>query len=336
MTVPTVSDLAPNRSEQLPPLSLPSRGHVRGKSWLRSGRRQLLPLLFVLPALGLLGFMTLYPLGRLIATSFQNMGPFQLIQHKVEWNGLANYKELFSSSDLGSSVLQTVLFVAACVVLTMGIGTGVALLLGRIGKVLRTVVSVCMLFAWAMPTSAASIVWTWLFETEWGIVNSALTALGLHYSNHNWFGSQMSAYGIIVANIVWGAVPFVAFMMFSAFTTVSKDLYEAAAIDGASSSTTFRQITLPLVRPIFVLLTVLSIIWDANVFNQVWYLTQGNAQLLNVVPLGVWQYIEAFSNNNYGLGASIAVVMILLLVAVTGYYIRIMVRTGQVRAKAGT
>jgi N,N'-diacetylchitobiose transport system permease protein len=334
MTVPTLPDLAPNRSEQLAPLSLPSRGHVRGRSWLRSGRRQLLPLLFVLPALGLLGFMTLYPLVRLIATSFQNMGPFQLIQHKVEWNGVTNYKTLFDSSDLGSSVLQTVLFVAACVILTMAIGTGVALLLGRIGKVLRTVVSVCMLFAWAMPTSAASIVWTWLFETEWGIVNSALTSFGFHFSNHNWFGSQLSAYGIIVANIVWGAVPFVAFMMFSAFTTVSKDLYEAAAIDGASPAITFRQITLPLVRPIFVLLTVLSIIWDANVFNQVWYLTQGNAQLLNVIPLGVWQYIEAFSNNNYGLGAAVAVVMILLLVAVTGYYIRIMVRTGQVSAKA--
>jgi N,N'-diacetylchitobiose transport system permease protein len=91
---------------------------------------------------------------------------------------------------------------------------------------------------------------------------------------------------------------------------------------------------MPIVRPIFVLMTVLSIIWDANVFNQVWYLTQGNAQLLNVVPLGVWQYIEAFSSTQYGLGAAVAVIMILLLVAVTGYYIRLMVRTGQIRAEA--
>jgi N,N'-diacetylchitobiose transport system permease protein len=91
---------------------------------------------------------------------------------------------------------------------------------------------------------------------------------------------------------------------------------------------------MPIVRPIFVLMTVLSIIWDANVFNQVWYLTQGNAQLLNVVPLGVWQYIEAFSSTQYGLGAAVAVIMILLLVAVTGYYIRLMVRTGQVKAEA--
>jgi N,N'-diacetylchitobiose transport system permease protein len=93
---------------------------------------------------------------------------------------------------------------------------------------------------------------------------------------------------------------------------------------------------MPIVRPIFVLMTVLSVIWDANVFNQVWYLTQGNAQLLNVVPLGVWQYIEAFSSTQYGLGAAVAVIMILLLVAVTGYYIRLMVRTGQVRAEAKT
>ena len=96
----------------------------------------------------------------------------------------------------------------------------------------------------------------------------------------------------------------------------------------------FRKVTMPIVRPIFVLLVVLSVIWDANVFNQVWYLTQGNAQLLNVIPLGVWQYIEAFSSKQYGLGAATAVIMILLLVAVTGYYIRIMVRTGEISGKA--
>jgi N,N'-diacetylchitobiose transport system permease protein len=123
-------------------------------------------------------------------------------------------------------------------------------------------------------------------------------------------------------------------MMFSALNLVPRDLYEAAAVDGASPMMTFRLVTMPIVRPIFVLVTVLSVIWDANVFNQVWYLTQGNAQSVNVIPLGVWQYIEAFSSEQYGLGAAVAVIMILLLVAVTGYYIRIMVRTGQVRAEA--
>ncbi|HTW10951.1 MAG TPA: sugar ABC transporter permease [Acidimicrobiales bacterium] len=295
-----------------------------------------MPLLLVLPALGLLGFMTLYPLGRLIATSFQNLGAFQLIQHKVQWNGLANYRSLFTSTELGTSVLQTFVFVTACVGLTMTIGTGVALLLRRIGNVLRIVVSVCMVLAWAMPTSASSVIWTWLFEQEYGVANDLLTQLGFHFTDHNWFGSEISAYSIIVANIVWGAVPFVAFMMYSSFTLVPRDLYEAAAIDGASPAATFRGVTMPIVRPIFVLMTVLSIIWDANVFNQVWYLTEGNAQMLNVIPLGVWQYIEAFSNNEYGLGAAVAVITILLLLAVTGYYIRIMVRTGQVKAAART
>jgi N,N'-diacetylchitobiose transport system permease protein len=123
-------------------------------------------------------------------------------------------------------------------------------------------------------------------------------------------------------------------MMYSAFTLVPRDLYEAAAVDGASAATAFRQVTMPIVRPIFVLMSVMSVIWDGNVFNQVWFLTQGNAQLLNVVPLGVWQYIEAFSSNQYGLGAAVAVIMVVLLVVVTGYYIRIMVRIGQVTREA--
>jgi N,N'-diacetylchitobiose transport system permease protein len=288
----------------------------------------------VLPALGLLAFLQGYPIVRLFATSFQELGIFQLISHKVVWNGFANYRTLFSSGDLGTSVFQTVLFVVTCVGLTMLIGTGVALLLGRIGKVLRLVVSVCLLFAWAMPTSAAAIVWTWLFSTQYGVANYILSAFGFHFSNHDWFGSTISAYAIITANIVWGAIPFVALTMYSAFTLVPRDLFEAAAIDGASPATVFRRVTMPIVRPIFVLLIVLSVIWDANVFNQVWYLTQGNAQLLNVIPLGVWQYIEAFSSQQYGLGAATAVIMILLLVAVTGYYIRIMIRTGEVSGKA--
>ena len=345
MAAPTSPDLAPARTGRLvyqDPLasrrSEPEGGRptlVRpplGQRLRRGLRRQWIPLLLVMPALALLGFMVLYPLGRLIATSFQNLGVFQLISHKVVWNGLANYRSLLSSTSLGTSVLQTFVFVVACVGFTMAIGTGVALLLRRIGSAMRIAVSVCMLLAWAMPTSASSVIWTWLFEQQYGVVNDVLVQLGLNFNDHNWFGSEISAYSIIVANIVWGAVPFVAFMMYSAFTLVPRDLYEAAAIDGASPANTFRQVTLPIVRPIFVLLIVLSIIWDANVFNQVWYLTQGNAQMLNVIPLGVWQYIEAFSNSQYGLGAAVAVIMILLLMAVTGYYIRIMVRTGQVKA----
>ncbi len=334
MATPTASGLAPAPTELAILPTAASRRRSPPHAWRRSWRRQLLPLLLLLPALGLIGLMTGYPLGRLVATSFQNLGPIQLIGHKVVWNGLANYRTLFTSSNLGTSVLQTVVFVLACVGLTMALGTGVALLLRRVGSLLRVVVSVCMLLAWSMPTSAAAIVWTWLFESEWGVVNYMLTATGLHFANHNWFGSAISAYSIITANIVWGAIPFVALTMYSALTLVPRDLFEAAAVDGASPATTFRQVTLPIVRPIFVLLTVLSIIWDANVFNQVWYLTQGNAQLLNVIPLGVWQYIQAFSSQQYGLGAAVAVIMILLLLAVTGYYIRIMVRTGEVQRGA--
>jgi N,N'-diacetylchitobiose transport system permease protein len=335
MAAPALPELGPMRS-QLPPFGDAGYRPAPSHSWRRL-RRQLFPVVLILPALGLLSLISLYPIGRLVATSFQNMGPFQLIQHKVVWDGISNYKTLFSSgSGLGTSVLQTAVFVFTCVALTMGIGTGVALLLGRIGTVVRTFVTVCMLLAWAMPTAAASIVWTWLFEQEDGIVNDVLSDIGFNFGNHNWFGSEFSAYSIIVANIVWGAVPFVALMMYSAFTLVPRDLYEAAAVDGASAATSFRQVTMPIVRPIFVLMSVMSVIWDGNVFNQVWFLTQGNAQLLNVIPLGVWQYIEAFSSNQYGLGAAVAVIMVILLVVVTGYYIRIMVRTGEVTRQAKT
>lgn len=333
MLAPTAPGLGSPEAEKATLAAAYSRDTLRSR-WRRFRRRQLLALLLLLPSLVLLGVLAFYPLAKLVATSFEQVGLPQVISpklHPAAWAGLANYRALFSSSELGSSFVQTVVFVGACVGFTMLIGTGVALLMRRLGSVLRIVLSVSMLLAWAMPTSAASIVWTWLFQSEWGVINYTLTAIGLHYTNHQWFGSEISAYSIIIAVIVWGAVPFVALTMYSALTLVPRDVSEAAAIDGASPATIFRRVTMPIVRPIFVLLAVMSVIWDSNVFNQVWYLTQGNAQLLNVVPLGVWQYIEAFSSQNYGLGAAIGVVMIVLLLAITGYYIRIMVRTGEVK-----
>jgi N,N'-diacetylchitobiose transport system permease protein len=339
MTTPTMPELATGETERSLPPPSPSAQQYRRRPysrWRRFRRRQLLPLLLLLPAVVLLGVLTFYPLGKLVITSFQQLGLPQVISPKLHppaWSGLANYRTMFGSSQLGSSLAQTVFFVIACVGLTMLVGTGLALLMRRLGKVLRLVLSVSLLFAWSMPTSAASIIWTWLFQSEWGVVNYLLTLIGFHFSNHEWFGSEISAYSIIVAVIVWGAVPFVALTMYSALTIVPRELFEAAAVDGASPATVFRQVTMPIVRPIFVLLSVMSVIWDTNVFNQIWYLTQGNAQLLNVMPLGVWQYIEAFSSESYGLGAAIAILMIVLLLAVTGYYLRIMVRTGEVKAE---
>jgi N,N'-diacetylchitobiose transport system permease protein len=324
------SPLAPPRAAKGPsvPVSTPrGRRSRRATAW--AGGRRLLPLVMLLPALVLVGGVLGYPIGQLVATSFQQLGLFQLIGHHVVWNGLANYKALLSSSQFGDSLEQTALFVAACVSLTMLVGTGAALLMKRLGKPMRTAMSFAMLLAWAMPTSASSIVWSWLFETQWGVANYLLTSLGFRSANHDWFAGSLSAYGVITAMIVWGAVPFVALTMYSAFTLVPHQLVEAAAVDGASPGTVFRRVTMPIVRPIFVLLVVLSVIWDGNVFNQVWFLTGGRAQVINVIPLGVWQYIEAFSSEQYGLGAAVAVVTVLILLAVTGYYIRIMVRTGE-------
>lgn len=312
--------------------SVPPRCTRPRRPWSRRARvfrRAILPLVLLLPTIALVGGVLGYPIGQLVATSFQQLGLFQLIGHHVVWNGLANYKTLFSSSQFGDSLQQTALFVVACVGLTMLVGTGAALLMKRLGKAMRTAMSLAMLLAWAMPTSASSIVWSWLFETQWGVANYVLTSLGFHFANHDWFATSLSAYMVITAMIVWGAVPFVALTMYSAFTLVPNELMEAAAVDGASPATVFRRITMPIVGPIFILLIVLSVIWDGNVFNQVWFLTGGRAQVINVIPLGVWQYIEAFSSQQYGLGAAVAVVTVLILLAVTGYYIRIMVRTGE-------
>lgn len=332
MAVPTVPSAPGGRTGALP-LTPSYRRPPLAVRIKRSARRQLLPFLLLLPALILVGGVLGYPIGQVVATSFQQLGISELFHHNVVWDGLSNYRQLFSSSQFGDVLGQTFLFTSANVALTMLIGTAVAILLGRLSKTMRTVVSIAMLLAWAMPNEAASIVWAWLFETQYGLVNYVLANLGFSgFNNHAWFASSVSAYSVITMMVVWQAVPFVALTMYAALTQVPSELFEAATVDGAARKSVFRHIVFPLVRPVFILLTVLSIIWDSTVFNQIWFLTGGNAQAVNTVPLGVWTYIEAFSSDQYGLGAAVAVVTVVLLLLVTGYYIRVMVRTGEARA----
>ena len=132
---------------------------------------------------------------------------------------------------------------------------------------------------------------------------------------------------MIVSLIVWGAIPFVTITLYAGLTQVSRDLTEAAAIDGASPWRSFRDITLPLLKPIYVILISLSIIWDFQVFNQVWIIRNGSPST-DYYLMSIYAYVESFKISEYGLGSAIALVMVAIMLLISFVYIRQMVRIG--------
>jgi N,N'-diacetylchitobiose transport system permease protein len=135
---------------------------------------------------------------------------------------------------------------------------------------------------------------------------------------------------VITALIVWGAIPFVAITVYAGLAQVPAELLEAAAIDGARPFAIFREVTLPLLKPIFVILTSLSIIWDFKVFDQVWIMLDQRPNP-DYFLMSIYAFVESFRISEYGLGSAIAVVMVAVMFLVTLVYVRQMVKTGEVR-----
>ena len=301
---------------------------LAGRAGTRRRRRlaPLVPYALLAPALLVLAAILGFPMYRLVSISFQQYGLKELFAGQGTFIGLENYRDILTDSFFWTVVARTVLFAAVAVGLTMVLGTLVALLLRNLGRRMRVAVTAGLVAAWAMPTLTAISIWQWLFDFEFGVVNWLLTRLGADgFSQHNWFDQPLQGFTVIMIVVVWGALPFVAITLHAGLTQVPRELEEAARVDGAGSWQAFRHVVFPVLKPIFLLLATLSTIWDFKVFTQIWV-------LLNQRPsreyflLGIWSYSESFGVTRYGKGAAIAVVLVILLLVVTSFYVRQMVR----------
>jgi N,N'-diacetylchitobiose transport system permease protein len=310
------------------PSTSPRRAPEAARPGTRARRlRPLVPYGLLAPSLLVLAAVLGYPLYRLVVLSFQQYGLRELFAGtEGRFIGLENYRSILGDAFFWTVVARTIVFAGVCVALTMALGTLVALLLRRLGKGMRLLVTAGLVAAWATPVLTAVAIWQWMFDFEFGVVNWLLTRLGVgDFVNHNWFDRPLEGFTVIVLVVVWGALPFVAITLYAGLTQVPAELEEAARVDGGGAWQVFWKVTFPMLKPIFLLLTVLSTIWDFKVFTQIWV-------MLNQRPgrdyylLGIWSYSESFGVSNYGKGATIAVVMVALLMVLTSVYVRQMLR----------
>jgi N,N'-diacetylchitobiose transport system permease protein len=188
-----------------------------------------------------------------------------------------------------------------------------------------------LVFAWAMPVVVAVQLWYWMTNYQNGVVNYGLTKLGVgDFIQHDWYATPTSALGVTTTLIVWGAIPFVAITVYAGLSQVPRDLVEAASVDGAGPVRVWRDVTFPVLKPILLVLTSLSIIWDFAVFTQPFLLLQSRPNT-DYYLMSIYLFEKSIGIHEYGLGSAIALVMVLIMLVLSFFYIRQMVRLGEVR-----
>ncbi|MFF5719951.1 carbohydrate ABC transporter permease [Streptomyces buecherae] len=302
----------------------PPKGGPHAKRKGTSGN--LLPYVLLLPALATTLVFLGWPMVKNATLSLQNINRRQLIRRLTEWTGFDNYEATLKSEEFWRVVGRSIVFTGVNVILIMGISTLVGLLLARLGKKMRLTLQIGLVLAWAMPIIAATTVYQWLFAQRFGVVNWVLDKLGWHsMADYNWIGSQFSAFFVITLLIVWQSIPFVALSLYAATTTIPNELYEAASLDGAGAWKSFTTVTFPFIKPFLFATTFLEVIWVFKALPQIFALSEGGPDRLTET-LPVYAFVEGVGNQHYGMGAAISLLTILVLLGLTSYYLRIVLK----------
>jgi N,N'-diacetylchitobiose transport system permease protein len=307
-----------------------TRPRRRPLTWRRA-RRGAVPYLLIFPVLAVLAAILGYPLYQLVRLSLEQYGLPELIAHKGVYVGFANFKSVLSDGIFWHTLLRTVIFTAACVSLTIVLGTLMALLLVRVSGWVRILITVGLILVWSMPPVVSVQVWNWMTDVQNGVLNYVLTEIHFgNYFQHNWFTSPFSELAMVTSLVVWGALPFVAITTYAALSQVPHELMEAAQIDGARAWQVFKDVTYPVIQPVLLILTSLSILWDFGVFTQA-YLLIGQPQILpSNYLMSVYLWEEAYFKNDYGRGAAISILMLASVAILSLIYVRRMLKIGEV------
>jgi N,N'-diacetylchitobiose transport system permease protein len=287
------------------------------------------PYLLLVPTVAVLAAILGYPIYYLVKLSFQKYDLFSLLQHQGTYVGLDNFRSILRDPVFWHTLLRTVVFTAANVGLTIVLGTLIALLLVRVATWVRLLLTAGLVLVWAMPPVVAVQVWQWMTNSENGILNYILTKLGFDYFQHNWYETTLSQYTMVTSLIVWGAIPFVAITVYAALSQVPHELVEAAQIDGARAWRVFKDVTLPVLMPVLLILTSLSIIWDFGAFTQPYLLIGSGHQTPDNYLMSTYLYIEGYTKTEFGTGAAISILMLAIVAALSVVYVRRMLRVGE-------
>jgi ABC-type sugar transport system permease subunit len=295
----------------------PRRGRTRRRR-LRFDRHGL-PWLLLTPLAAVIIGVVGYPIVRTVWFSLHSGRYLKL----GAWVGLDNFKALFSDEYFVAALLRTTVFAAVCVAATMLVSLGIALVLDAAPRAAK-VITVIVLLPWAMPRVASGIIWKWMFNDQYGVVNWALTSVGLKgFHGFAWFNSGFTSLVAITAAVVWHSVPFIAISMIAGLRSTRTEVLEAAKVDGATFMQSLIHVRLPMIRPLLFVLGIMSTIFAYQSFDHFLVMTSppgGPSHSTEVLSLLTW--LQAFAVLDAGQAAAMAIVTFVLLAIITAVYIR--------------
>jgi N,N'-diacetylchitobiose transport system permease protein len=322
-----LTGLPVNRADAVIAAETPSLGSRRRRRLTWAGvAHGSVPYALILPVIAAIVAVLGYPLYNLVTLSFERYGLPELIQHTGHWVGGANYGSVLHDDVFWHTLLRTVVFAAVNVALTVGLGTLLALLLVRVSSWLRVALTLGLVLVWSVPAVVAVQIWYWMTNFQNGVVNYVLGA-----GQHDWYASTFSQLSLVTTLIVWGGIPFIVITVYAGLAQVPGELLDAAATDGASALRVFRDVTFPILKPILLILTSLSIIWDFGVFTQPYLLIRPEHLHASNYLMGIYLFKEGYLNSDFGRGAAISILMIVIVAVLSVFYVRRMVRMEEVQ-----
>lgn len=262
-------------------------------------------LLMAAPVLLLVALFTLYPFGRAIYESTRISSPI----FPPEYVGLQNYRDVIGSRYFFSAAETTLLFTIITTPILVVLGVLVAVLLNErfIGN---TALRIGMLLPWAIPATVAGVIWKWIFLDSWGALNALLYSAGIIDKYIGWLTTPKLAMMAVVVVFVWSQLPLAAIFLLAALQSISDDLYDAAAIDGASVFGRFWAVTLPGIRPMLVIVALYELLMAITNFDIVYALTQGGPGSATTM-LTYFTWSESFKRLDLGRGSALAIMIAL-------------------------
>ena len=290
------------------------------RPWLSRRARELLTGYFYLvPVVVVLGATVLFPILKAMHMSLYN---HVLIKpQEYRYVGLANYVRLLHDEVFWQSLGNSFYWVFGSVFFQFLGGFAAALLLHQSFRG-RALIRTVMLLPWIIPGVVVALIWEFIYQPNYGLLNDILSRAGLMTERVTWLSSPVLAMPAVIATNIWRGMPFFAIMLLAGLQAIPTDLYEAARVDGASVVRRFVHITLPMLRPIIVVATATRIVWTFNYADLIFVMTGGGPANATQIT-STYTLLQAYSNLDFGYAATLSVALLLIMLAFTVFYLRI-------------
>jgi multiple sugar transport system permease protein len=316
MVTPGRAVAQPVVTERLPALPVAKRG-VRTAVRAEFSENRLAYAL-VLPSFLLLVALIGYPVVNTFISAFSRVSP---VGNIVSFGTLANYRHLAEDPNLPPVLGQTAIYTLVSVGFTTVVSFILALVLNQRFPG-RTLAKALLLLSWAAPLTVVAILWRWIFHGQLGAFNYVLSQLGLIDEYRVWLGEPGTAMMAAIYVEIWSSIPFVTVTLLAGLQSVPRDVYDAAKVDGAGQVHEFFDMTLPLMKPVTFIATLLSIIYAFNSFTIIWIFTKGGPAYRTDIIV-TYLYKLAFINLDFGAASALATLTFAILIIFSVAYSRV-------------